>query len=240
MKFKNDINNIEDNRKKAISILSGGLDSTVATAFFSKEYDIHAITFNYGQKSLKQEINASKKISRKLGMKHTLIDIRWLGKLGESALTSKNDIPNVNFEDIDDLKTSEDTANKVWVPGRNIVFSSIATSFAEGEGAEIIIVGWDKEEAATFPDNSKEFLNSFNDMIAIGTKSLEKIRIEAPLINLNKKEIVELGKKVNAPFDLSYSCYTGENYHCGTCESCVRRKRAFIESNFEDPTIYLK
>lgn len=227
-------------RKKAISVLSGGLDSTVATTFFAEEYDIHAITFDYGQKSLDSEINASKQLCEKLGMKHTIIDLKWLANLGTSALTSEIEIPQVNFEDIDNIETSNDTANKVWVPGRNIVFSAIATSFAEGEEAEIIIVGWDKEEAATFPDNSKEFLDSFNDMISIGTKTSNKIRIEAPLIDMNKKEIVELGKKINAPFDISYSCYDGKNNHCGICESCIRRKKAFIDAKIEDPTFYME
>ncbi|MBF4469041.1 MAG: 7-cyano-7-deazaguanine synthase QueC [Methanobrevibacter arboriphilus] len=234
MKFKN------SNNKKAISVLSGGLDSTVATSFFSKDYDIHAITFNYGQKSLDQEINASKKICKKLGMRHTIIDIRWLANLGNSALTNDNDIPEVTFDDIDNIDVSKKTANKVWVPGRNVVFTAIATSFAESESADIIIVGWDKEEAATFPDNSKEFLNSFNELINIGTISSNKIEIKAPLIDLDKIEIVKLGKNVDAPMDISYSCYTGENNHCGVCESCVRRKRAFIEAEIDDQTIYIE
>lgn len=230
-------NNI-NKKKKAISVLSGGLDSTVATAYFSQDYNIHAITFDYGQKSLNQEIKSSREICDYFGMKHTVIDITWLANLGNSSLTSNNDIPHLNFKDIDDIAFSNESADKVWVPGRNIVFTAIATSFAESEGAEIIIVGWDKEEAATFPDNSKEFLDIFNQLIDAGTKSSVKIQIKAPVIDLNKKEIVELGKKINAPMDISYSCYTGETEHCGFCESCVRRKRAFIEANIEDPSIY--
>ncbi|MEA4956265.1 7-cyano-7-deazaguanine synthase [bioreactor metagenome] len=233
MKYKN-------NKKKAISVLSGGLDSTVATSFFAKEYDIHAITFNYGQKSLDKEISASNEICKKLGMEHTIIDIKWLSNLGNSALTSDNTIPKVNFQDIDDIEISEKTANKVWVPGRNVVFTAIATSFAESEKADIIIVGWDKEEAVTFPDNSKEFLDSFNNLISVGTISDNKIKIKAPLIDLDKIEIVKLGKRVNAPMEDSYSCYLGEDKHCGVCESCVRRKRAFMESKIDDPTSYIE
>lgn len=235
MSFKN---NGLNKKKKAISVLSGGLDSTIASAYFSKDYDIHAITFDYAQKSLNQEINSSKAICDYLGMEHTLIDIKWLANLGNSSLTNDNEIPKVNFEDIDNMSVSNGTASAVWVPSRNIVFTAIATSFAESEDAELIIVGWDKEEAATFPDNSKEFLDSFNKLIDDGTKSSDKIEIKAPLIDLNKKEIVELGKKINAPMNISYSCYTGENNHCGICESCVRRKRAFIEANIQDPTNY--
>jgi len=225
-------------KKKAISLLSGGLDSVVATAFFTKDFEIHGITFDYGQKSADREIKVSKKISEELGMKHTVIDLKWLANLGNSALTTDKDVPELKFEDINNINITEDAATKVWVPGRNIVFASIGTSFAEGEGAEIIIVGWDKEEAATFPDNSKEFLNCFNDLIAIGTKSSNNIEIKAPLIDLNKKEIVELGEKIDAPMDISYSCYVGEDIHCGVCESCIRRKRAFIDGKIPDPTEY--
>ena len=158
--------------------------------------------------------------------------------MGNSALTSDTEIPNLVIDDLNNDKIAKNSANKVWVPGRNLVFTSIATSFAEAEGAEIIIVGWDKEEAANFPDNSKEFLNSFNKTIAIGSK--DDIEIKAPLIDLNKKEIVELGETLKAPMELSYSCYVGGKIHCGSCESCLRRKRAFKEGKIEDKTIYIK
>lgn len=218
--------------------MSGGLDSTVATAKFSKKYDIHALTFDYGQKSVKQEIKSSKEICEKLAIKHTILDLKWLANLGSSALTSEIEVPNLAIDDLDNNKVTENSADKVWVPGRNLVFTSIATSFAESEGAKIIIVGWDKEEAVNFPDNSKEFLNSFNKTIAIGSKC--DIEIKAPLIELNKKEIVKLGKKLEAPMELSYSCYLGSDIHCGSCESCIRRKRAFDQVKIEDKTIYIK
>ncbi len=224
-------------KPKAISVLSGGLDSTVATVVFSKTHEIHALTFDYGQKSLKQEIRSSKKICEKLAIEHTIIDLKWLADLGDSALTSDDDVPELTIDDLGSSEITMNSANKVWVPGRNIVFTAIATSFAESIGANIIIVGWDKEEAATFPDNSKEFLNNFNQTIAVGTK--ENIEIKAPAIDLNKKEIIELGKKIDAPMEFSYSCYNGENYHCGTCESCIRRKRAFNEAKIEDKTKYI-
>jgi len=214
------------------------LDSVVATVNFSKTHEIHALTFDYGQKSVKQEIKSSKKICEKLAIEHTILDLKWLANLGNSALTSDIAIPNLAMDDLDNSKIAESSADNVWVPGRNLVFTSIATSYAEAEGAEIIIVGWDYEEAANFPDNSKEFLNSFNETIAIGSK--DNITIKAPLIELNKKEIVKLGKKINAPMELSYSCYDSYNIHCGSCESCLRRKRAFIEAGIEDKTTYIK
>jgi Predicted PP-loop superfamily ATPase len=117
-----------------------------------------------------------------------------------------------------------------------MVFTSIAVSYAESIGAEKIIVGWDAEEATTFPDNSKEFLETFNELIDVG--SPKKIKIEAPAIDLNKEEIVELGLEVGAPMELSYSCYKGGAKHCGLCESCMRRKRAFKNLGIEDKSEY--
>lgn len=227
-----------EKRKKAISILSGGLDSVVATSLLAKDYDVHAITFDYGQRSAEMEIKSSKVICGELGIDHTVIELPWLAQLGSSALTSEEEVPELSMDQLDDKEVCDETARKVWVPGRNVVFSSIALSFAEAEGAEKIIVGWDLEEAATFPDNSEEFLNAFNQLLEIG--SLYDIQIEAPLINFNKKDIVKLGYDVRAPLELSYSCYMGEKEHCGLCESCMRRKRAFMEANIKDLVEYKK
>lgn len=219
-------------KPKAISVLSGGLDSTVATVYFKDKYDIHAITFNYGQRSAKMEIQSAKAICVELNIKHTVLELPWLKKLGKSALTSDEEVPELKADQLDIKEICDETARKVWVPGRNVVFTAIATSFAEAEDAEKIIVGWDLEEAVTFPDNSKEFLNAFNEVLKIGT--LECVQIEAPVIDLNKDEIVKLGAQINAPLSLSYSCYMGEEEPCGICESCMRRIRAFKGAGVED------
>ncbi|MGF7119493.1 7-cyano-7-deazaguanine synthase QueC [Methanobacterium oryzae] len=224
------------NKPKAITVLSGGLDSTVATAYQADKYEIHAITFNYGQRSAEMEIKSSRVICKKLGIEQTVVELPWLKQLGRSALTSEAEVPQLKADELDNKEICDETARKVWVPGRNIVFTAIATSFAEAENAQKIIVGWDLEEAVTFPDNSKKFLDAFNNVLKIGT--LDGVQIEAPVINLNKNEIVKLGAKINAPMDLSYSCYMGEKEHCGICESCMRRKRAFDSSNVEDKTEY--
>jgi 7-cyano-7-deazaguanine synthase len=211
--------------KKAISVFSGGLDCTVATCVYDKDYEIHAITFNYGQKAFNQELKASKNICEKMGWRNEVIELPWLSKISTSSLNTCEDIPEVNEDDLDDADKSGETASSVWVPARNTVFTSIALSYAESIGAEIIIVGWNGEEGETFPDNSKEYMDEFNELISVG--SPDKIRIEAPAINLNKEEIVELGVEVGAPMNLSYSCYKGGDEPCGICESCMRRKRAF-------------
>ena len=222
--------------KKAISVLSGGLDCTVATSVFAGEYEIHAITFNYGQKAFERELEAAKEICAKMNWTHEVIDLPWLAKISTSSLNTSEDIPEVSIDDLDDAEKSSESASSVWVPARNMVFTSIAVSYAESIGAEKIIVGWDAEEAATFPDNSKEFLNTFNELIDVG--SPDNIKIEAPAIDLTKEEIVKLGVEVDAPMGLSYSCYKGGNKHCGVCESSMRRKRAFTQLGIEDLSEY--
>ena len=222
--------------KKAISVLSGGLDCTVATSVFSKDYEIHAITFDYGQKAFERELQASKDICNKMNWTHEVIALPWLAQISNSSLNTSQEIPEVSNKDLDDIKKSQESASSVWVPARNTVFTSIALSYAESIGAEAIIVGWNGEEGATFPDNSKEYLKKFNELIDVG--SPEKIRIEAPLIDLNKEEIVTLGVDVGAPMELSYSCYKGKEKQCGVCESCMRRKRAFKKLKINDPTEY--
>ena len=222
--------------KKAISVLSGGLDCTVATSVFKNDHEIHAITFDYGQKAFRRELQAAREICSKMGWTHEVIDLPWLAKISNSSLNTSEEIPEPSENDLDDLEKSSQSASSVWVPARNMVFTSIAVSYAESIGAEKIIVGWDAEEAATFPDNSKEFLETFNDLVDVG--SPEKIEIEAPLIDLNKEEIVKLGLDIGAPIELSYSCYKGRDKQCGVCESCMRRKRAFKNVGIKDKMEY--
>jgi len=220
----------------AISILSAGMDSAVATALLASEYEIHALTFDYGQRSAAMEIEHARKLAKHLGIEHTTIELPWLGRLGGSALTAGGEIPSP--ADLDDREECLETARRVWVPGRNIVFTAIGVSFAEALDADAVIVGWDLEEAETFPDNSAEFLDAFNRLLGIGT--LRGVEVRAPLIGMTKREIVEVGSAVDLPFELTYSCYSGGEVHCGVCESCMRRRRAFKLAGVDDPTEYLE
>ena len=173
--------------KKAIAVLSGGLDCTVASSVYDRDYEIHAITFNYGQKAFKRELEASREICKKMNWSHEVIDLPWLSKISTSSLNTSEEIPEVSEADLDDIEKSSESASSVWVPARNTVFTSIALSYAESIGAEIIIVGWNGEEGSTFPDNSKKYMEKFNELIDVG--SPDKIKIEAPAIDLNKEEI---------------------------------------------------
>jgi 7-cyano-7-deazaguanine synthase len=230
---------------KAICVLSGGLDSAVTSMFAkSKNYDISTVTFNYGQMALNQEIKSAKKISDILNADHHVIDINFVKEFSESGLNTGN-IPEPEKEDLDDFEKSEKTMKAVWVPARNMIMFSIASGFAEGIGAEKIFSGLNKEEGVTFPDNTTEFIERFNKSLEYGT--LNKVKMVAPLYELNKPEIAKLGKELELKLDLevlkySYSCYkdNGKDYlHCGTCESCMRRKRAFKEAGITDPTKYI-
>lgn len=223
-------------KSKGISVLSGGLDCTVATSIYAKDYDLTALTFNYGQQSLEEELRHASLICKSLNMEHVVIDLPWLNSISNSSLTSDNDIPEIDDDDLDNYEVAIESAKSVWVPARNTVFCSIALAYAESIGAEIIIVGWDYEESITFPDNSKEYLKAFNETIKYG--SFDEIEIKAPLIDMNKKDIVKKGFEVDAPINLSYSCYNGKAKHCGVCESCKRRKRAFEMADIDDPTEY--
>lgn len=223
-------------KAKAISVLSGGLDSAVATAIYAEDYDITAITFDYGQQSLERELESAKALCDRYNMKHEVIQLPWLAKISNSSLTSDVDIPDVELDELDDEVKALENSKSVWVPARNTVFCSIALAYAESLQAEIIIVGWDYEEAVTFPDNSKEYLESFNKTIEYG--SFDDISIKAPLIDMDKEDIVLKGDEVNVPMELSYSCYKGSSVHCGVCESCQRRKRAFMKADIVDKTEY--
>lgn len=215
--------------KSGLVILSGGLDSTVSLAKLKSELDIKlAITFDYGQKAKINEINSSAKISNFYGIKHQIIELPWLQKITNTALVNKNE----SIPEPDISKDTMDAMKAVWVPNRNGVFLNIAASFCDSMEIDYIIFGANKEEAGTFPDNSKEFLNEINKSLSYST--LKKAEVIAPLIELEKVDIVKLGKELNIPFNLIMSCYNNIGKHCGRCESCKRLKNALEKAGFSE------
>ena len=232
---------------KAVCVLSGGLDSVVSMMMAKKNgLELYSITFDYGQRAVLREINASKKVSEILGAEHKVINLPFVKEFSKSALTMGQDVPTMKEDELDNMERATETMKSVWVPARNMILFSIASGFAEFVGANEIYTGLNKEEGTTFPDNTVEFIERFNNALEYGT--LNKVKMRAPLYNLNKTEIVKLGKKLEEELGLevlkySYSCYhdNGEDFlHCGTCESCMRRKRAFKEAGVEDPTKYIE
>jgi 7-cyano-7-deazaguanine synthase len=195
------------------------------------------LTFAYGARDEKVSLEISKKLSLLAGAKYKIIKLPWreeFAKTAGSALTSPGKtLPYPKLGDLGDLKKSQKTAKSVWVPARNLVFLSIAASFSEALGGYTdIITGFDKEEAASFPDNSELFVENLNKVLE--TAVLQKnVKVLAPLIEMDKKEIAKTAIKLGVPVKYSVSCYNplgidqGMPVHCGRCESCLRRLRAF-------------
>ena len=164
-------------------------------------------------------------MSHQEGIRHEVIYLEWLKHLTHTALVNRQQaIPDLPESQLDDLEAATKTAEKVWVPNRNGVFINIAASYAEDLGAESIVVGFNKEEAQTFPDNSIEFMDRINQSLAYSTLKHPKVVCYTAM--MTKVEIVCLGKELRAPFDLMWSCYESGSKPCGKCESCRRFERA--------------
>lgn len=212
---------------KSVVCLSAGLDSTV-NLYAAKKFTnvIHAVTFNYGQKAAKKEIAAAQALCEKLAVPHTVIDLPWFKNFGESSLTSdKQEIPTGDDVEIDNLKKSVQTAKAVWVPNRNGIFLNIAASIAESKNADLVIPGFNLEEASTFPDNSEGFMRALDASFAYSTAN--KVHVHCYTVTLSKVEIVRAGMSLEVPFDMIWPCYFARDKWCGECESCQRAKRAF-------------
>ena len=213
---------------KGIILLSGGLDSLVSLGLGMQKYGISlALTFDYGQKALEQEVSTSKNICDYYKIEHKVIKLDWLKNVTHTALVEDKELP----EGIDN---PEDSAKSVWVPNRNGLFLNIAGSFADSYGYDFILIGANKEEGQTFPDNTQEFINAINKEFEFSTQKSPKV--VAPLINSDKNDIVMLALQHGVPLELTRSCYQGGAKHCGICESCSRLKHA-LEANHADEYI---
>ena len=211
---------------KSIILLSGGLDSVVALGVCKDKYNIElALTFDYGQKSARQEIESSKKICDYYKIKHKVIKLDWLKEITHTSLVSSEEVPSENFG-------TQKSANAVWVPNRNGLFLNIAACFADSEGYNYIIFGANKDEGQTFPDNTENFREKISSVFEYST--LVKPRVVAPLINCSKGDIVRLAIESSVPLSLIRSCYSSKDLHCGVCESCKHLKRALEENNISD------
>ena len=195
-----------------------------------RDHDIKlALTFNYGQKAAVREMERATEMARELGIPHQVVELPWLKEITKTSLVSKDqEVPTGSEVSIDDRETSEKTAARVWVPNRNGVFMNIAAAFAESLRADYVITGFNKEEAATFPDNTLQFLEKLDQSFEYSTAS--QVKTLCYTTDLNKTEIVGLGKEVGVNFDLIWSCYFSEVEPCGQCESCQRFERAKQEA----------
>lgn len=214
-------------KQKSVVLLSAGLDSSV-NAFEAAHRGelVLALTFNYGQRAAASEIKAAKNIAQHLGVQHKVLELPWFKDFNRSSLlVDSMTVPTGADVKIDDQKQSESTAKSVWVPNRNGIFLNIAAAFAEALGADVIVPGFNKEEAATFPDNSEAFLKQTTESLWFSTAN--HVRAECFTTNLVKTEIVRRGEELKVPWHLIWPCYFTGDQWCGQCESCQRGRRAF-------------
>jgi 7-cyano-7-deazaguanine synthase len=213
-------------KKKCVIVLSGGPDSATVAYWAKKQgYEIYPITFNYGQIAVK-EAECAKQIARKLETTTKTIDLSALKEIF-SKVTSlcSTDIP----------LTSEFSA-PIIVPFRNAIFLSAAVAYAVAVGAEMIFYGAQGSDEPFYPDCRREFYEAFEKAARLGT--CQEITIQAPFSGKRKSDLFKAGAELGVPFELTWSCYLDGIEHCGKCESCNNRKKAFKEANIADPTIY--
>lgn len=213
---------------KSIILLSGGLDSLVSLGLKKEELNIElALTFDYGQKSAQKEIEASAQICKHFKIEHKVIKLNWLKDITQTSLITSAKVPT--GKDLEDFRES---AKSVWVPNRNGLFLNIAGCYADSYGYDYILIGANKEEAQTFPDNTCDFIYSINNEFQFSTR--KHPQVVAPLINCDKNDIVMLALKYQIPLDMTMSCYQANKGHCGICESCTRLKHALQNNNAQD------
>ena len=218
----------------AVVILSGGIDSTTLCYKLKNEgYDVYPLTFLYGQKHSK-EILSAKDICKRLKVTHKITDISNIGELlSGSALTDDN----VKIPEVPETVDYYETLKSTIVPNRNAILLSIATGYAQSLGANKVFFGAHHSDRGVYPDCRKEFVEAFQGAERIANDN-PSLSILSPFVDLNKSEVVKIGKELDVPYELTWSCYAGEDIHCGTCSSCRERKRAFSDNNLNDPTIY--
>lgn len=218
-----------------VILLSAGLDSTVGMAeFLQTSSGGVALTFDYGQRAAKQELSRAAKITNYYGLQHRILSLPLLAELTNTSLVNRNaEVPQLDSEDLDKVaEVTLGSAKQVWVPNRNGLFINVAAVVAESLGLEYIVVGFNAEEAVTFPDNSRQFIDAANQALTFSTRN--QVKVISPTQNLNKTEIVQRGKELNIPWDYLWSCYHGKTRMCGRCESCQRLKRALKSQGHED------
>ena len=211
---------------RSVILLSGGLDSALNLAEAAREGAAKlAVTMRYGQRAEAQEVRAAQSLANFYSVPWQSVDVSWLGEISQSGLNRKEaHLPHPTIAELDDLHASEKSMRAVWVCNRNGVFLNIAAAFAEAIRAEAILAGFNREEAATFPDNSVAYMHALEESFRFSTQF--GVKVESYTKNLTKTEIVARGLDVGLPFHLVWSCYESGSSRCWRCESCKRTERA--------------
>ena len=218
--------------KKAVCIMSGGMDSTLSAYIMKNSgYEIIAVHFNYDQRTQTKELECFNNICDSLIVKEKyVLDLDFFKHLGASALTDKSiDVPTTGVEE---------GVPVTYVPFRNGIFLSMAAAIAEKEGAELISIGVVQEDSSGYPDCRESYIVAMQNAINLGTKDETNIRIDMPLVHLLKSQIVEKSLELNVPLSLTWSCYKNEDRACGVCDSCRLRLNGFLKAGVKDPIEY--
>ncbi|MBI4772674.1 MAG: 7-cyano-7-deazaguanine synthase QueC [Deltaproteobacteria bacterium] len=229
-----------DGKRKAVVLLSGGIDSTTVAAIARQEgFEVCAMTFKYGQRHA-AELDAARRVVEALGVRRRVVMEIGLEAIGGSALTSDIEVPR------DRRPGAEGSEIPVtYVPARNTIFLSFALAWAEVLQASDIFIGVNAIDYSGYPDCRPEYLEAFQRMADLATKAgvegALRIRIRAPLIHMTKSEIIQTGVKLGVDYGLTHSCYdpAPDGRACGRCDSCQIRKSGFAEAGIEDPTKYI-
>ena len=229
---------LPEKNRKAVVLLSGGLDSTTVLAIaLADGYECSCLSFSYGQRHV-MELKRAKTICKKMDAKRHLILRVDLDAIGGSALTDDIDVPKDRL-----ISEMEGEIPSTYVPGRNIIFLSHALAWAEVIGAADIFLGINAVDYSGYPDCRPDFLAAFEKMANLGTKSgtmNKPFTLHAPLMNLGKKEIIEKGLNLGVDYSLTHSCYDPQNeMACGRCDSCRLRLQGFAEAGTVDPLTYM-
>ena len=216
--------------KKAVVLLSGGLDSTTMLYHAkSKGFTPHCLIFEYGQRHNK-EINQAKNIAKNARCLYRLMKIT-LPWQGSSLLDKTISLPQSKKIDTGKIPST-------YVPARNIIFLSFSVSYAEAIDAKAVFIGANAIDYSGYPDCRPEFFKAYQSMLAKGLKTGvegKTIKIHTPLIHKTKAQIIRMGRKLNVPYDLTWSCYQGGKKPCGKCDSCRLRQKGFEELGIKDP-----
>jgi len=228
----------QSTKERAVVLLSGGLDSATALAWASREkgWECYSISFDYGQRH-HIEIEASKLVSEMFGVERHQVIAVDLHAIGGSALTSEMDVPKDQAATV--------AIPSTYVPARNLIFLSLAAAFAETVGANKLVIGANVVDYSGYPDCRPEFLDAFAKTVDLGTKAgVEGVGFEivAPLLSLNKSEIISLGLSLGVDYSMTRSCYDPreDGSPCGHCDSCHYRAQGFEQLGKVDPLLQLK
>ena len=223
--------------KKAVVVLSGGLDSTTCMGIAREQgYQLYPITFHYGQQH-NREVEQARQVAEYFQVKeHRVVNVGFFRQIGGSALTDDG-------MEVPDADEAVEGIPSTYVPARNLIFLSLAAAYAEVIGAKAIYTGVSAVDYSGYPDCRPSFIQSMEETIRQATKAGVTgypIQLETPLLDLSKADTIREGLRLEVPYHLTTSCYRGEDLACGVCDSCRLRLKGFHEAGAEDPIPYVE